>query len=185
MLKSNLHLPRSLDIGGDNVAIDADFRNVLEILSAFEDGDLTEGEQRKLLIDRLYSEPVADLGDALAQAYWFLSGGSERKSSGRGKDYGQLYSWVQDRLYILSAVDAVLGYSCRHKRFVHWWDFLGAWMAVTESAISSAIHLRKRKKQGPLTKEERKQWDEDPDFYELRTTSDDAADALLKMLQGE
>ena len=184
MQRDNLKLPRALEVAGASIPIDADFRNVLEIMAAFEDDDLTDSERRMLLMERLYKEPVSDILQALEQAYWFLGGGNDKPHTGRGRDYGQLYSWVQDRIYILAAVDAVLGYSCRGKRFVHWWDFLGAWMAVGDSTISNAINLRKRKKQGKLTKDERRQWDDNPDFYELRTSSMDAADELMKLLQG-
>ena len=175
-------LPSSLTVDGAEYAIKSDFRAVLGIFEMLEDEELTDYEKSVCVIKMLYEVVPNDSNEALKQAYIFINGGQENVQSGRRKDYGRLFSWKQDILYIFSAVDNVLGFSSRSREYLQWWDWLSAFMAIGDCTFANIVHMRKLKKQGKLTKEEQKMWAEDPDTYELKDESFDEINDFLNSL---
>jgi len=163
-------LRTSIIIQGREYAIRHDFRPCVDIMVMFEDVDLTEVEKMDAMLIMLYEEQPPICEEAYLEAVIFLNGGDrmgiEQKS--RTPDVGRLYSWEQDYQHIFSAIDRVLGFSSRRSEYLHWWEFMGAFMEIGECLFSTMIHLRKGKKQGKLTKEERTYWNENIDVLELK-----------------
>lgn len=175
-------LPKHLNINGSAHPIKSDFRDVLRIMLMFEDRELTNSEKMAIMLEMLYESVPPDAEQAMRQAAWFIDGGVE-SIGGKGKDYGRLYSWEQDKIYLFSGIDKVLGYSSRSCKYLHWWDFLGAMMEMGECMFSHIVHMRRAKKENKLTKEERKQWSENPAMYELQCEHQAASD-LLDLING-
>lgn len=175
----NLTLPKSLDIDGKLYSINSDFRTVIRIFEMLEDQELTDSEKYYCLLYMFYVEvPDGNIDVALQQANWFINGGQSGTGSGRRKDYGRLYSWTQDRLIIISAVDSELGFSSRSRNYLHWWDWLSAFMAIGDCAFTTIVHMRKKKKLDKLSKTEQEIWAEDPDTYELRENIENTEEIL-------
>lgn len=161
-------LPTSINIRGTDYAIRHDFRPCIDIMLAFEDADLTQEEKVMTMMDILYVDRVPVCAEAIQKAYAFLDGqidGEEQKDSGAAK---RLYTFTQDGKYIISAVDKVLGYSTRRCEYLHWWEFLSAFLEVGECLFSTIVNMRRQKSRGKLTKEERMLWAENKEMFELR-----------------
>lgn len=161
-------LPTSINIRGANYAIRHDFRPCIDIMLAFEDADLTQEEKVMTMMDILYVDRVPVCAEAIQKAYAFLDGqidGEEQKDSGAAK---RLYTFTQDGKYIISAVDKVLGYSTRRCEYLHWWEFLSAFLEVGDCLFSTIVNMRRQKNKGNLTKEERMLWAENKEIFELR-----------------
>ncbi|QIB67808.1 hypothetical protein Ami103574_00065 [Aminipila butyrica] len=164
-----LYLPKSLTINGRDIKINTDFRDCIAILRLLEDPVLSNLEKVQIMIGILFNEELdfSEYDEALAQAILFLDGGPGTDNSRHGPSYGKLYSWEQDLIYILSGVDKVLGFSCRTKNYMHWWEFLTAFMEMGECTFSTLVHQRKLKKQGNQSKAEKEWWAENRDIAEL------------------
>lgn len=186
-----LFLPSSLCLRGREYAINADFRPCISIMQIFERADLTDEEKIMCMVGILYKEEIPPelLEEAATQATWFLNGGEE-ESAGGGRNYGRLFSWEQDLRFIIAAVDRVCGGSVRAKEFMHWWDFMSAFMEVGECVFSTLVHQRKVKKTGKQTKADKDWWAENKEIAELRiekqlTPSEKAAAAeFYRLLNG-
>lgn len=159
-------LPEKLNVKGRDYKIRSDFRPCLDIYTAFEDEELTEIEKCRVAYEILYIEkpPVKYYEEALNQAYRFLNGGGTVR--GESKNY-RLFSWNKDSTYIFSGVDKTLGFSSRRTEYLHWWEFLAAFMDISEGMFSNLLHLRQNKIKGKLTKEERQFWEENKNLLEL------------------
>ena len=148
-------LPRALYIGGREIPIDADFRNILRIFQAFNDPELTDREKAYICMKRLYSAEIGrqDHREAIERAYWFCGGGDIRKEE---PSRVRLLDWEQDAGILFPAINKTLGFEVREREFLHWWTFLGAFGEIGEGTFSTVLHIRRKKADGkPLDKWER------------------------------
>ena len=139
-------LPDTLDVNGRAWDIDPDFRQVLRILTAFEDPDLTDGEKAALCLYNLYPDmddiPREDLQAALDAAMDFIDHGADGKKGPRTMD------WTQDAPLIFPAVNRVAGFEVRSVDYMHWWTFLGLFMEIKDSVYSTVLGVRAKKAKG-------------------------------------
>lgn len=151
-------LPTALSFGGREWDIDPDFRQVLRILSAFEDPDLSDGEKALLCLMDLYVDfdeiPRDQLQTALDAAMAFIDHGA-----GGQKPGPRTMDWVQDAPLIFPAVNRAAGYEVRSVEYMHWWTFLGLFMEIRDSVYSTVLSLRGKKARGKkLEKNEQEFW---------------------------
>lgn len=186
-----LKLPVSLNVQGQELAINADWRPCVNVMRMFERTDLTDTEKILCMVEILYVDEVPDslVSDAAEQAIWFLNLGEDprEKETTRAHSTGRLFSWEQDLKYIISAVEHSAGIPIRSKDFYHFWEFMSAFFESGDCILNTLIHQRKQKKLGKQTKAEREWWAENKDIAELKVelTKDeqevlDAFNALLK-----
>lgn len=159
-------LPYAVEIDGKEYKINADFRTGLRIILAFEDTELTLSEKVFILVEQLYKEVPEDFVKAVSAGIRFLDCGEEqRESCGNGR---RMYSFRQDERYIFSGVDKVLNGRLSRGEFVHWWEFVFAFMELPENCMMSKIlYYRSRRNAGKLTKEEREVWAKNRELFEL------------------
>lgn len=164
-------LPQKLNVQSRDYKIRSDFRPCLDIFTAFEDEELTELEKCRVAYEILYIEkpPVKFYEEALKQAYRFLNGGGMIKGESKNS---RLFSWNKDSTYIFSGVDKTLGFSSRRTDYLHWWEFLAAFMDISEGMFSIILHLRQSKRKGKLTKEERQYWADNKSLLELKQSTE-------------
>ena len=151
-------LPTALSFGGREWDIDPDFRQVLRILSAFEDPDLTDGEKAMLCLMNLYVDleeiPEDQLQAALDAAIAFIDHGVEK-----GKPGPRTMDWTQDAALIFPAVNRVAGFEVRSVEFMHGWTFMGLFMEIRDSVYSTVLSLRGKRARGKkLEKNEQEFW---------------------------
>ena len=179
-------LPRAVEFGGKEWEINTDFRDVLNILEAFEDPNLTDEEKAFVCLYCLYVDFENIQRDDAAAAYEaairFIDHGS-----GENHDGPRSMDWAQDAPLIFPAVNRAAGFEVRSVEYMHWWTFVGLFMEIRESVFATVLNLRQKKNRGKkLEKHEKEFWDENKGICVLkaRLTDEEIAekDALEKLL---
>ena len=142
-------LPYTLNVGGEEKEIFCDFRDVINILAAFNDPDLKDSEKTLIMLSNLYVDDwteFEDINEAIKQAVWFIDWGKEYSEKQNGP---RIMDWEQDYNLIISAVNnraAVI--DIRELPFVHWWTFLGYFSDRGECQFSSVTEIRDKINKG-------------------------------------
>ena len=169
-------LPMSADIGGITYPINADFRDVLEIISILNDEDRPNFIRWQIAIGLFYDGeiPIDFQQEAMEYLSKFISYESEEK-----KNAPKLIDWDQDAQIIVGDVNKVAGKEIRAVPFLHWWTFLSYFYSVGEGQLSTIVSIRSKKKKGKkLEKWEETYYKENKDkidFKRKQTAADIAA----------
>ncbi len=164
-------LPESLEVNGKDYPIRTDFRDILNIMEAFEDPDLEDGEKAFVMLLVIYPDlediPRDDLEEAYERAAWFIDCGADSK---KDKDKSpRLVDWTQDERILFPAINAVAGREVRSLDYLHWWTFMGYFMEMKEGTYSQVLQLRqKRARHKKLEKWEREYWDNNRDICVIK-----------------
>ena len=152
-------LPTSLEVNGREWDIRTDYRDVLNVLIAFEDPDLKPFEKQYVCLVALYEDfdsmDKEDYAAAYEAAIGFIDGcmGSKTKSHAKTMD------WEQDANLIFPAVNKVAGTEVRAIPYLHWWTFTGYFMEIHDSVFASVLSVRQKKAKGKkLEKNEEEFW---------------------------
>jgi hypothetical protein len=183
-------LPDSIRINGKDYPVDTDFRTGIEIITAFEDPDLSDSEKAMVLTGRLYKEKPQDIQEAITKGVRFLDGGESPGDSPNDHPGMRLYSFTKDARIIYAAFRQTHGIDLQTER-LHWWQFLALFMDLgAETTFSNLVNLRRKVKTGKASKEERKAAREMGDMFEIpdndtRTLQEKiAADKFMRLLKG-
>lgn len=176
-------LPEALAFGGREWAIRADYREVLNILAAFEDTELTEAEKVYICLHNLYADfremPVGEYAAAFKAAVAFIDHGASGEKGGP-----RTVDWEQDAPILFPAVNRVAGYEVRSAAFLHWWTFLGFFMEIRDSVYATVLALRQKKARGEkLEKWEQEFWRRNAGICKLRPKLSDAEQAEKERLE--
>lgn len=189
-------LQTSVQIGQASFEIrdKGDFRMVLDCIEALNDKELTEYERMysaliifyedfNSLEDVLIHSPILEeLGHAMML---FLNCGEEEVKS-NAENY-KLVDWKEDSNLICSAINNVAHQEVRALDYLHWWTFLGYYMAIGECTLSTIISLRYKLAHGDkLEKHEKKFIHNNPNYFtrDLRSTAQKEADEYVQKLWG-
>lgn len=181
-------LPKTLTVAGQEYAIRSDFRDVLNIISAFNDPELEPREKLFCCLYILYVDfemiPDRDYESAYKQALWFVD-------CGRGdtqRNAPRTLDWEQDEVIIFPAVNKVAGFETRAVDYLHWWTFMGYFMEIGEGVFSNVLHIRGKKARGKkLDKWEQDFWTANKDICQLQvrlSKEEQAAKDKLNALLG-
>lgn len=181
-------LPTSVEFGGREWAINTDFRDILNVLIAFDDPELTDAEKGYVCLYNFYVDydeiPREQMQAAYDAAIEFIDHGhpDDKKPTKKTMD------WEQDASLIFPAINHVAGYEVRSADYIHWWTFMGYFMEIKDSTYSTVLSLRQKKARGKkLEKYEQEYWRNNKGICELRTkeTDEDKAEKeRLKQLLG-
>lgn len=161
-------LPTAIEVEGIEYEINADYQTGIKIIMAFEDTELTQYEKYMIMVELLYADTPHNLNEAVKQGIRFLDCGGNSQGSREG-DSIRKYSFTQDDKYIYRAVDGVLQGRLSRGNFVHWWEFVLAFMELPEDCfMSRLIYLRTQKAREKLSKEERELYNKMRDIVDLR-----------------
>lgn len=153
-------LPDSLEVNGTTYPIDPEYRNILRILIAFEDPELSDAEKRYVCLYNLYLDfptmPQSDLEAAYREAVQFIDHGAKSENNHAPR----LMSWEQDAPLLFPAVNKVAEYEVRDpNKSLHWWTFLGFYMEIKDSVFTTVLSLRQKRMRGEkLDKSEQQFW---------------------------
>lgn len=182
-------LPETVEFGGREWRINTDFRDVLNILTAFEDPELTNEEKAYVCLYNIYPEfekiPKSLVQQAYDAAIEFIDHGhpDDKKPSKKTMD------WEQDAPLIFPAVNRVAGFETRSADYIHWWTFMGYFMEIKDSTYSTVLSLRQKKARGKkLEKYEQEYWKNNRGICELRrkeTEEDKEEKARLEAILGK
>ncbi len=113
-------LPTSLEVKGTEHPINADYRDILDIISRLGDGEMEWGIRVYVTLALFYQDfdtiPESDYEEALNQMLLFIGCGE----AGDGKQHPKTIDWEQDHNMIVSEVNKVAGYDVRGVKFLHW-----------------------------------------------------------------
>ena len=177
-------LPQTLNINGRAYKIRSDYRDILQIIAAFGEKELSDEEKAYVCLKRLFvameSIPKSDYQDAYEAAVTFIECHiSDRKPSPK------VVNWEKDEQLIFPAINKVAGMEVRAVPYMHWWTFLGYFQSIDREDIWGFILTirQKRAKGKKLEKYEKDFLNANRDiceveFREEKTTTEDS---LAKM----
>ena len=187
-------LPTTINFGDVEFRIggDGDYRVILDIFSVLDDNTLDKTERILAALCIFYDmedlndlSQLPDLQEAVEKMFWFFSAGRpEGKSS---KSY-KLVDWDKDYSMICAAVNNVAHKEIRSEQYIHWWTFMGYYMSVGESVMSTVMSIRDKMMRGKkLEKWERQYRNENHEYFVWETKSAEERDfekALAEIWNG-
>lgn len=145
-------IPVSVQVGDTqyNIRNKGDFRMVLDCFAALDDEQLTAQERILACVIIFYEDmhsiedtnKFSDYQTAVAEMFKFFNCGQE-ESPGASTNY-KLIDWQTDSQLISSAINNIAGKEIRAEKYIHWWTFMGYYLAVGESALSTVVNIRNK-----------------------------------------
>lgn len=181
-------LPKTLEICGEEFPVRYDFRVILEIFQALNDGELDDQERGFVALQLFYPDfdEIPDYREAISKMFWFINGGKEQDSNKRQRP---LVDWEQDFPLIVAPVNRVLGYETRAVEYdplentggLHWWTFLSAYMEIGDCLFSQVVGIRSKKARGKaLDKADQEFYRRNKDIVDIKTKYTREQNDLLK-----
>ena len=173
-------LPTTVTVGGREWKIRWEYRDILTLLSAAADPDLSQEEKALAAMAIFYPEAEQllpeELQEALERVTWFIDGGQPpREQTGP-----RLMDWDQDFPYIVAPINRVMGREIRGPEPVHWWTFLSAYFEIGDCLFAQIVHIRDSQARGKkLDKTEREWARRNADLIRLKTKYAEAEEDLL------
>lgn len=132
-------LPHSTVIGGVEYPINADYRDVLEIMGYLEDPDNPEYLRWQIALALFYEGdiPAEHQQEAMEYLAQFITCGRQEE-----RPAPKLIDWEQDAQPIIADVNKVAGTEIRDLPFLHWWTFLAWFNAIGEGQLSMLVTIR-------------------------------------------
>lgn len=149
-------LPEVTVIGGTEYAINADFRDVLEVIEIMQDPERDAYTRMYVALALFYEDfdqmPKCCYREATEWMMDFIDLGEPDDGRPRPKTI----DWVQDQMMIAAEVSKVAGTEVRTLEFLHWWTFIGYFYAIGEGQLSFIVSIREKLRKGKqLEKHER------------------------------
>ena len=174
-------IPTSITIGDTEFPIreKGDYRMVMDCFKVLNDIELTTSERLYGCLVIFYDdmecvEDLSVLGDlqkAVDEMFKFFNCGQEQTNH---RHSPKLIDWEQDAQMIASAVNKVAGKEIRFEPYVHWWTFMGYYMAIGESVLSTVVTIRhKLKKNKKLEKYEQDFKRDNPDYFVWKNNTEE------------
>lgn len=189
-------IPTSVLIEDKSYAIrnQGDFRMVLDCFAALEDTSLDPNERIVACLIIFYEDfnevedvartPRETLEQLTLEMFKFMNCGKSKEELGAKQPF-RLLDWEKDSQLVCSAVNKVAGMEIRSCPYLHWWTFMGYYLAIGESALATVVSIRskiaKNKKLEKFEKEFRR---DNPQYFNMdyRTQQDREEDELIKQL---
>lgn len=181
-------LPTSAVIGGEEYPINADFRDVLEVIGYLDDPNEPLYIRWEIALGLFFDGDIPEEHKPEAQRYLasFLVCGQEEQP---GKAPAKLLDWEQDAAAIVADVNKAAGTEVRSLPFLHWWSFMAFFNAIGEGQLSTIVSIRNKLRKGKkLEKWERDYYRENKHRIDLKpkySAEELAEQEQLKALLGE
>lgn len=149
-----------------------DYRMVLDCFAALNDIELEKEERVYCALIIFYEDfnsledlmHFTRLNEAVTKMYWFFNCGDDR-GIGAVKHY-KLIDWDGDSQLIASAINRVANTEIRLAEYVHWWTFMGYYLAIGESPLATVVGIRSKLSEGKkLEKYETKFKNDNPQYF--------------------
>ncbi len=181
-------LPKELEVGGQLYSIRSDYRDILFVVTAFNDDELNKNEKWQVALEIIYEDykaiPIEHMEEALQQISWFIDCGDTREAKETPR---KVYDFDHDETMIFSAVNKVAGFETRAVEYMHWWTFVGYFMEIGESQFSNILGIRQKlAKRKKLDKYEQEFYIEFKDIIDLGiddTGNDEELDYFVNLLK--
>lgn len=160
-------LPTTVSLDGREYAIrnNGDWRMVIDVNIALSDYDLEEKERVLAALAIFYPElaEIKDVNGAIKAMFDFIGAGEQENPK---KSDTKLIDWEDDAAIIVSGVNHVLGKEVRAERYMHWWTFVAAYMAIGDSVLATVVSIRNKIHKGKkLEKHEQEFRRDNPQYF--------------------
>lgn len=160
---------------------------VLDCFAALEDEALTKEERLVASLIIFYGDlngledidKLPDIKEAVEKMYAFFNCGEQNFD--KSKSY-KLIDWEKDSQIVCSAVNKVAGKEIRLESYLHWWTFMGYYLSVDESLLSTVVSIRyKIMAHKKLEKHEKEFKRDNPQYFvwNNKSVNDKEAEALI------
>ena len=169
-----------------------DYRMVLDVFTVLNDVELSEQERilTSLIIfytefddvERLFACSEEELTALTEEMFNFFNCG--QTSPGANTNV-KLIDWDNDEQLIASGINNVANTEIRSVEYCHWWTFMGYYLAIGESPLSTVVGIRNKIVKGKkLEKYEQEFKRDNPQYFnwDRRTLQEKEDDALLQEL---
>lgn len=172
-----------------------DFRMVLDCFKALNDDELSDEEKMYVCLIIFYEdinslEDIAKYADCINELEFemlkFFNGGEEEAHGTKSKH--RLLDWDKDSNLICSAVNNVAKTEIRALEYLHWWTFLGYYVAIGECPLSTIISIRQKIAEGTKLEDyEKKFRTNNPEYFDIdmRNKEQKEADDYIKGMWGD
>ena len=189
-------LPTTVKIRDNDFKIrnKGDFRMVLDCFNALQDDNLSQQERviSSLIIfyDDVHSyedlcvlfKDDEDLKLAIEKMYDFFN--CNQKEVGAKQNY-KLIDWDNDSQIICSAINNVANIEIRSLEYLHWWTFMGYYISIGESVLSTVVSIRHKIATGKKLEKYEKDFRKDnPNYFnfDYRTSEQREEDAKFRAM---
>ena len=167
-------LPEVLEVNGVEHPIRTDYRDILHIMYALNDPNLTDSEKAYVCLYDLYEDfneiASEDYEAAFKAASVFLDcGQKDRRDVPTRK---RMVDFEQDERLLIAAVNRAAGFEVRAVEYMHWWTFMGLFMEIGECTYSTVLTIRSKKARGKSLEK----WEQE--FYQNNRDSCDIKEKL-------
>ena len=140
-------LPQTLNVCNRSYEIRSDYRNVLRIIAAYNDKDLSDQEKVFVCLRRIYKDldSIPKDKDTYAAAFKAATEFMECRLSS-DKPSPKVVNWEKDEQLIFPAINKVAGMEVRAVSFMHWWTFLGYFQAIDREDLWGVVLTIRQKK---------------------------------------
>lgn len=115
--------PHSVEIGGLDYVIDADFRNCIRFEQLMFDSEIQDDLRGVLALNLFYPVIPQDIPIAFQKILWLYSAGQKQKKTSATSRQKSIYSFEYDSDYIFAAFMADYRIDLNEIEFLHWWKF--------------------------------------------------------------
>ena len=174
-------LPTTVDIDGNvfHIRRKGDFRVILDCFAALQDDELDK-EYKILTAIIIFYEEFDSLEDTnkygefleklTLEMFKFINCGQDNQRGAASEI--SLINWEDDSQIICAAVNNVAKQEVRILEYLHWWTFLGYYMSVGQSVLSTVVSIRDKVYRGKkLDKWEKDFKKENPQFFVRKQTT--------------
>lgn len=178
-------LPTSITIEDRQYQItnNGDYRVILDCFSALSDNELSEDEQVLASLLIFYNE-FADLDDLpddpelrnqlITEMCKFFNCGQEDIGASTSQ---KVIDWESDSTIVAAAINNVAHTEIRSIPYCHWWTFMGYYLSVGESVLSTVVSIRDKLNRGKeLEKWEKEFKANNPQYFNWKKKSKEQLD---------
>lgn len=140
-------LPQTLKVCNVDYAIRSDFRDILKIIAAYNDKDLSDQEKVFVCLSRVYKDldKMPKDKDTYAAAFSAATEFMECHLS-NDRPSPKVVNWEKDEQLIFPAINKVAGMEVRAVPYLHWWTFLGYFQAIDREDLWGVVLTIRQKK---------------------------------------
>lgn len=144
----NYDLPKSVEVNGTRYQIRTDFRDILTIIEALSDDELTDSDKMEVMLDIFYPGfqrmPQSDYEAAIKECVNFINCGEPDDD----KKGAKLMDWQQDFPLITAPINRVLGKEVRSIKYLHWWTWISAYQEIGDCTFAQVVGIRQKRANG-------------------------------------
>jgi len=144
-------IPTSITIDGRIFQIrnNGDYRVILDCFKALEDEELEASERLLASLIIFYEDfnsiedvyNIDDLSKLVSEMFKFFNCGNESMGT---KVNHSIIDWEQDSQLVCSAINKVANKEIRSEKYIHWWTFMGYYIAIGDSPLSTILGIRNK-----------------------------------------